>query len=982
MKSIACIIIFGCFLASVISPPICSGDEGKETIFPQGYRTYVSMTNELKNLHAVYPKITRIISLGKTYEGRDIWAFKISDDAAKEDVLEPKILYIGCHHAREIMSVELPMYLINYLLKNYGKNRTINEYVNTEEIWFVPMLNPDGHVYVEMGNDWRKNRRPIDKDNDGRIDGIGVDLNRNYGFKFGVDSATSDNPQSEVYHGPYPFSENETKFLSQFALQKKFKAIISYHSYSELILYPWGYTSSPCPDDTKFRKYANDMASLNGYTPMQASSLYVAHGTEVDWFYNNVSAFSFVFELDKSFSPPANQIPKTCAKNREASFYLLKHFKGGIHDVGIWKIISPLNNSLLDVEKECNISVEVMNYGNFEEYVNVIAEIKGLEGKHNENVVENVHLMPGEIKSVNLKWRPPFYGDEKYEITVKCRISDDTSSENDESRLIVRTRAVYGAEISIESSVVKLYPSQSYILNGTVKNIGNRDDTIIMKVHGANTEYIKYENVYEIKSNESTKFSIDIYIPSDANPDEHLYTISAESSTGRGKRCIVNFTLLILSPYPVADAGEDLIVNVSQEITFSAENSITPIGDIISYIWDFGDETMAEGKVVKHEYEKRGVYIVNLTIENSLGYKDRDSINVTVIQTFKIHLKVNDTINVLPGMNTFELCIINEGNGKDSLDLWIEVSDERWDVEIYENHIELYANELKKINITVDVPQFETAKNSTTFAVYAKSIESKSSYVVYGKFIVSEMRNISYNVDRRIIDMKPGEKKKIIASFENFGNVMEEINDAIFHNAYRKIIEISMSDFKLYPGEKKDVYVEVIVHDRALNGTYEFTILNITVFVNVIKVVSFDIKIRQKYLDVEADDEFYIVGDVVSMCNYDCNISIHVSEPFKIISLNDLEIPAYSKEEFNITLKSPNEKGKLILVITFKLDDKKIHEEKVEINVIKEDNVVDMTQPFISGEGYDFNTIIIYIFIGIIACISSLVVYIAFRRKT
>jgi murein tripeptide amidase MpaA len=175
------------------------------------YHTFASMVSELGALVSAHPDLLKMESIGKTYEGRDLWAVKLSDDVSTNDSSELDVLIFGGIHAREWMGVEVPMYVLNYMLDGYGNNETLTKYVNTKETWFVPMINPDGHVYTEQTGDWRKNRRPTTGGN------IGVDLNRNWGYMFGVDGSTSDNPASEVYHGPYPFSENETMALRDLA---------------------------------------------------------------------------------------------------------------------------------------------------------------------------------------------------------------------------------------------------------------------------------------------------------------------------------------------------------------------------------------------------------------------------------------------------------------------------------------------------------------------------------------------------------------------------------------------------------------------------------------------------------------------------------------------------------------------------------------------------------------------------------------------
>ena len=161
-----------------------------------------------------YPEITKLQNIGKTHENRTIYAIKISDNPQLEEAEEPDILIIGCHHSRELISVEVPFYFANYLVENYGRKADVTDLVDNREIWIIPMLNPDGHVYVEEGHtNWRKNRSPIDEDDDGTIDAYAVDLNRNYGYKWGVDEHTSDYPESEFYHGKEPFSEKETQAI-------------------------------------------------------------------------------------------------------------------------------------------------------------------------------------------------------------------------------------------------------------------------------------------------------------------------------------------------------------------------------------------------------------------------------------------------------------------------------------------------------------------------------------------------------------------------------------------------------------------------------------------------------------------------------------------------------------------------------------------------------------------------------------------------
>ena len=294
----------------------------------EGYNTYETLTNKLKEYEENYPDLLTLQSIGKTLEGRDIWAVRIGKEQDK------RILFIGCHHAREWMSVEIPLKLIDYLLTNYNKDEKVKRWVDSIEIWIIPMLNPDGHTYsVRVDRMWRKNRRD---NGDGTF---GVDNNRNYGYMWGL-KGSSEDTYSETYRGPYPFSELENQAIRNFAYKHPFNLVVSYHSFSELILYPWGYTKNPPPDEEIFEKIAEDMAKTTGppndndypgpydYYPMQGSYLYPTSGDSDDWFYGDMGTLSFTIELnsfEEFFDPPPEKIEPTWEQTKGIAFTALDY---------------------------------------------------------------------------------------------------------------------------------------------------------------------------------------------------------------------------------------------------------------------------------------------------------------------------------------------------------------------------------------------------------------------------------------------------------------------------------------------------------------------------------------------------------------------------------------------------------------------------------------------------------------------------------
>ena len=263
------------------------------------YHSAFELETELRTLERDYPGLARVVEIGESLEDRKIWALKISDNASMDEG-EPAVLFLGCHHAREWISVEVPFLFGKHLLESYGASQEVRDLVDSSEIWIVPIVNPDGLEYsIHVYRYWRKNRRA-------NADGTyGVDINRNYGYRWGFDNiGSSGTPGSDIYRGTGPFSEPETTAVRDLFTGHDFRAAISFHSYSQTILYPWGYTTDPAPDDAGLGAIAATMsglmAAVNGtvYVHGQASrALYTTNGDTIDWAYSLRGAPSFTIEL-------------------------------------------------------------------------------------------------------------------------------------------------------------------------------------------------------------------------------------------------------------------------------------------------------------------------------------------------------------------------------------------------------------------------------------------------------------------------------------------------------------------------------------------------------------------------------------------------------------------------------------------------------------------------------------------------------------
>jgi carboxypeptidase T len=298
----------------------------------QAFHNYDELTQELQKLHHDFPNITTLESIGKSFEGREIWVLRISTQNPAPET-KPAVIYMGGHHAREHLSVEVPFNFAKYLLEKYQQNdaKTV-ALIESRDIHIIPAVNPDGLEWDVSGgtyHTWRKSRRP---NGDGTY---GVDLNRNYGYFWGTGGSSS-NTNSETYKGPSAFSEPETQAMKTYIEKHtNITILLTFHTFSELVLYPWGHTYDPITDEKAFKVHdvmAKQMAKWNGYQPMQASNLYIASGDTMDWAWGVQKIFSFTFEMDPAssmgaggFYPGSKVIDPVTQKNIPACLYLLEY---------------------------------------------------------------------------------------------------------------------------------------------------------------------------------------------------------------------------------------------------------------------------------------------------------------------------------------------------------------------------------------------------------------------------------------------------------------------------------------------------------------------------------------------------------------------------------------------------------------------------------------------------------------------------------
>jgi hypothetical protein len=271
------------------------------------YRSYDEPGGIRDQLYQIAQRNASIVKLeviGHTVEGREIIALKVTKNArTTADGARPDVLYMGTVHAREWIGTEVVRRELNYFVSNYGKNAGVTNLVNTRELWFMPVANPDGYQYTfDHERLWRKNLR--DNDGDGQTTiADGVDLNRNYDIMWNYDDEGSSSQISSLtYRGPSAASEPETQAHQAFIDRLKFKFLVTYHSYGPLLLYPYGWQiQRPSADDPLFVAYTGTDANpaVAGFDPGVAADLYTTNGTTDDYSYSKTGALSWTPELEE-----------------------------------------------------------------------------------------------------------------------------------------------------------------------------------------------------------------------------------------------------------------------------------------------------------------------------------------------------------------------------------------------------------------------------------------------------------------------------------------------------------------------------------------------------------------------------------------------------------------------------------------------------------------------------------------------------------
>jgi len=265
-----------------------------------GYHDYEALVAEMNQIANDHPNIARLYICGYSVKGRQILGMKITDNPDIEEN-EPEIRLIGAHHGNELISVEIPLYMLNYLTDNYGSDPTVTDLVNNREIWAVPMMNPDG---VESYSRYNAN---------------GVDLNRDYGYMW------------EGWGGsPGPFSQPETRAIRILSQANPFAISLSYHCAATYVNYLWDYTPILTQDNDLIVELSNGYADSSGYTPINGWSWYEVHGSCQDAEYGLEGTLGWTIETPFPSEPGIDEV---CEENRGAILYMIKIAAQGVSGI-------------------------------------------------------------------------------------------------------------------------------------------------------------------------------------------------------------------------------------------------------------------------------------------------------------------------------------------------------------------------------------------------------------------------------------------------------------------------------------------------------------------------------------------------------------------------------------------------------------------------------------------------------------------------
>ncbi len=323
-------------VAVLVGAVLCSAVPTAQAtdLWPGAFKTYEQIESEILAVETAHPEIVDVFSIGQSYEGRELYAAKISDNVALNEG-EPEVLIDALHHSNEHVTLAQALDLLHTLVDGYGVDTAITALVDERVTWIVFAVNPDGLAYEFTENgpwNWRKNRQPTP-----RSTSIGTDLNRNYGAYWRCCNTSTKNPASRIYAGPAKFSAPETAAMRDFVASRvidgvqRIRIYLSLHSAGRYVAWPIfprsaGIPSMTIDDRLTMNQLVAGMAARNGY---DAIRYLPTGGTSTDWMYATYKVPSILMEIGEytgevtRFYPSPAAMASEVAGNRDAILWLI-----------------------------------------------------------------------------------------------------------------------------------------------------------------------------------------------------------------------------------------------------------------------------------------------------------------------------------------------------------------------------------------------------------------------------------------------------------------------------------------------------------------------------------------------------------------------------------------------------------------------------------------------------------------------------------
>jgi len=557
------------------------------------YRTVEEDYSSMQDIATNFPGIAELIDIGDSWDkltdggpvGYEIYALRLSNESFGTIDDKPTFFLMAEIHAREYVTAETAMRYGEYLASNYGIDPDITWLLDYFRIYIVTMTNPDGRKFAEQGLYWRKNTNNIAGGGCG-YPNYGIDLNRNHGFHWG---GASSYPCDETYQGPVPVSEPETQAIQNYVMTllpdqrgpgdndpapvDTTGTLISLHSYSQLVLWPWGWTYGQAPNNTQMQTLGRHLAYFNNYTPQQAVDLYPTTGTSDDWSYGELGIASYTFEMGTNFFQGCTSFENTIyPNNMTALLYAVKTARRPyINPAGPDTLnVAVAPNSIpggTPVLLTANANDTRFNNSNGSEPTQNIAEARysidnpsWITGTVTLAMTASDGYFNNPIENIQATIETGGLSEGRHTIFVESKDADGNWGVTSAVFLDITTPA-YGVMLTPESSTVQADPGVIVTFPMQVNNIGMNPDTYDISVISL-WEYSAPATIGPIAAGGNATFDFQVTVPITATHGESdIATVTATSqfnpdvSDSSSLTTVANYFDLLLSPSTAEDNG-------------------------------------------------------------------------------------------------------------------------------------------------------------------------------------------------------------------------------------------------------------------------------------------------------------------------------------------------------------------------------------------------------------------------------------------